>query len=119
MKKGFTLVELLAAIAIVVLLGVLVVPKTIQIINESKTKGYKEVENRLVEAAGKYVIEQAPPVVDNTITITKEQLIEKRYISEIYDFTDGTVCSAYVVISNLDSNGIYTPHLSCNNYTTQ
>ncbi len=118
MKKGFTLVELLASIVIVMILGVLIVPKTLQIINDSKNKGYKETEARLKEAAGKYVIEQSPVIENDTITITKEELMDKHYISEIYDLTDGTPCSAYVVVTNLNTTGVYTPHINCNNYSS-
>lgn len=118
MKKGFTLVELLAAIVIVMILGLIIVPKTLQIINDSKNKGYKEIETRLKEAAGKYVIEQTPVVENDTITITKEELISNHYISEIYDLTDGTVCSAYVEVTDVNTNGVYTAHLTCNNYSS-
>lgn len=117
-KKGFTLVELIATIAIILLLGLIATPKVMDIINENRVKGYKEIERRLEEAAGKYIIEN---YVDSSlpfIKIEKNQLIEGKYIDEIYDLKDKSVCDAYVMVSDLNKTADFNVMLQCANYTS-
>lgn len=117
-NKGFTLVELIVTIGIIIILGLLIVPKTLSIINESREKGYKEIENRLIDAAGKYIVEEYIDNDTTSIIITKDQLIEKNYIGEIYDLNDNSICDASVEVRNLDKTATFTAHLSCANYTS-
>lgn len=115
-KKGFTLVELIATIAIILLLGLIVTPKIMNVINENRIKGYKEIERRLEEAAGKYIIENYTDSSLPFIKIEKNQLIEGKYIDEIYDLKDKSVCDAYVMVSNLNKTADFNVNLRCSSY---
>lgn len=115
-KKGFTLVELIATIAIILLLGLIVTPKVMNIINENRIKGYKEIERRLEEAAAKYLAENYADSSLSSVRIEKNQLIEGKYIDEIYDLKDKSVCDAYVMVSNLNNVASFKPILNCSNY---
>ena len=117
-KKGFTLVELIATIAIILLLGLIVTPKVMNIINENRIKGYKEIERRLEEAAGKYIIENYTDSSAPYIRIEKNQLLEGKYIDEIYDLKDKSVCDAYVNVSNMSYVASFKAILDCSNYDT-
>ena len=117
-KRGFTLVELVTVIAIILALGLIVTPKVMSIINNNRNKSYKEIEKRLEEAAGKYVIEN---YVDSSlpfVRIDKEELINGKYIDEVYDLKDKSVCDAYVNVSNLSYVASFKAVLDCSNYDT-
>ena len=49
-KKGFTLVEVLAVIVVLGLISVIIVPKVINTVNDSKKESYKASVNNLVKA---------------------------------------------------------------------
>ena len=115
-KKGFTLVELIIVIAIILLLGLIATPKVMNIINDNRIKGYKEIEKRLEEAAGKYIVENCIDSSLSSIIIEKNQLIGGKYIDEIYDLKDKSVCDAYVNVSNLNGIANFKTMLNCSNY---
>ena len=117
-KKGFTLIELIATIVIIILMGLIVTPKVIDIINDNRIKGYKEIEARLEEAAAKYVSDNYVDSNESYIIIQKEQLIDGKYIGEIYDLKDHSVCDAYVTVSNLNGIVEFDAILSCPSYLT-
>ena len=50
-KKGFTLVELLAVITLLSLVGLISVPIATNIIDKSKVKAYKQTLNGIIDAA--------------------------------------------------------------------
>ncbi len=118
MKKGFTIVELLATIVIVIALALLITPRFTRLVNDNRTKGYKEIENRLKQAAQKYLVEEYVSSEGNSVTITKNDLVGKQYIGEIYDLKDKSVCNATINVTNLNTNPTYTVHLTCSNYTS-
>ena len=89
-KNGFTLVELLAVIAILSLIGLIAIPKVLDAINNSRNKGYLEIEKRLEEAASKYILNEYIDSKASSITITKEQLISEGYIEEVYDLKNNS-----------------------------
>lgn len=57
-KKGFTLMELLAVIVILGLLSVLIVPKVVSSIKDSKKKSYEVSVNNLVDALNSMAIDK-------------------------------------------------------------
>lgn len=62
-KKGFTLVELLAVIVILVVISLIATPMIMNVIEKSKKASLKESANGLVEEAGYYYMQYG--VVDN------------------------------------------------------
>lgn len=118
-KKGFTLIEILAAIIIISILGLIVIPKAFNVISKNKTKLYKDQEVRLEEAANKYLTDIYTGS-DSDIVIQKNELIYAGYIGEIYDLTDtASICNAYVIVSNIDTNPAIDAYISCDNYVTE
>ena len=70
MKKGFTLVEMLAVITIIGLLALLTVPAIDSIIKENKNTVYELQENQILDALKEYASENALTLEDeNTITL--------------------------------------------------
>jgi len=117
-RKGFTLIELIATIAIIVLITLIIAPTTINIIEQQRTKLYESQERTMEEAALKYINEVYTN--SNTITITKEQLINAGYIDEIYDLKNKReVCEGYVEIYNLNNNPRTISFLDCSSYKTK
>lgn len=117
-KNGFTLVELIAVVAILALLMLIAVPKVLNIINNSRNKGYYEIERRLEEAAAKYITNEYIDSSIDSVTITKEELIDTGYIKEIYDLKDNSVCNASVVVNNLNDIAKFNAVLDCSSYKT-
>lgn len=116
MKRGFTLVELLATIVIIVALALLITPRLKKVTDENRNKAYKEIERRLEEASQKYVTEEYISSSLTSLTITKADLIDKKYIGEVYDLKDNSVCNATINVTNLDTNPTFKVHLTCRNY---
>ena len=112
------IIILLLTLAIILLLGLIVTPKVMNIINENRMKGYKEIERRLEEAAAKYLTENYVDSSLSSVRIEKNQLIDGKYIDEIYDLKDNSVCDAYVMVSNLNKVATFNPVLTCSNYHT-
>ena len=117
-KKGFTLVELMAVIAIIIFIGIIVVPGVLDIIKENREKGYSEIERRLEEAAAKYMANEYVDSNVDSIIVTKEQLIETGYIKEVYDLKNNSICDAYVVVKNLSGIAKFNVVLNCDSYVT-
>ena len=117
-KNGFTMVELMVVISLIIVLSLLITPKINNIIKENRVKGYKEIEKQLEEAANKYIVENYIDTSLNSITLTKSQLMEKHYIDEILDLKDKTVCDASVLVTNLNATPNFTVQLNCSNYTS-
>lgn len=118
-NNGFTLVELLAVVVILAVLGIVVVPRVNNTINNNRNKSYKEIEQRLEDAAKKYILNNYIDSDTDTITITKQQLIDANLIDEVYDLKDKTVCDASIIVSNINSNIEYKAMLNCSNYITE
>ena len=50
-NKGFTLIELIVTITIVIALALFITPKVVKFSNDSKATGYKEIEKRFYNNA--------------------------------------------------------------------
>ena len=119
-KNGFTLVELLVVISIILILGLIVTPKIIKTIENNKLKIYKEQEKRLEEAGLKYIQNKYISENESEIKITKQELINSNYIEEIYDINDKTkICNAYVIINNINTIPVAKEYISCDKYETE
>lgn len=119
-KNGFTLVELLVVISIILILGLIVTHKIIKTIENNKLKIYKEQEKRLEEAGLKYIQNKYISENESEIKITKQELINSNYIEEIYDINDKTkICNAYVIINNINTIPVAKGYISCDKYETE
>ena len=70
MKKGFTLIEMLAVIVILAIVSLIIFPEVNKVINSSKEKGYKAQIDNLINATKKLVVKDTtilPPVGSDVI----------------------------------------------------
>lgn len=108
-KNGFTLIELMAAFIIVALILAIVIPNVKDVITSNTEKLWKENENRLLDAAEKYLVVKKiklPKTNGETLVITKDELIAEKLIKEIYNLNKKSeICDGYVNITN--NNGLY------------
>lgn len=83
MKKGFTLVELLAVIVILGLIALIVYPSIGSVIHDSKEKAYNEQINVIIKAAKTYALDHAKDIPDNGSekAVTVATLVSEGYIS--------------------------------------
>lgn len=75
-NKGFTLIELMAVIILLAVIGLIVFPTAIESINESKEKLYKEQVKRILDATDSWASsnDNKLPVGDDSIYITIDTL---------------------------------------------
>ena len=121
-RKAFTLVELLATIAILAIISVLFIPSVMNVISDSKTKVYKAKEEILVNAAKDYTLYNRDyifPTGSNATYITINTLVTNTFMSKILDDEGSGECNGFVRITvNSASDYNYEPCLLCPNYTT-
>lgn len=91
MKKGFTLVELLAVITVLGILAVISVPVVNKQINESKEKTYKNQINTIINAAKRWGFDN-----DNLLSPI-ENTTDKVYVSIERIQKDGYLTSGDVI----------------------
>lgn len=78
MKKGFTLVELIAVIAIIGVLSIMVIPRVIDLLNEANTDTMTISEHEVLDAANLYIEDYCRnPISDDyrTMCNTDKKLI--------------------------------------------
>lgn len=83
MKKGFSLVELLAVLVILGLLGIISVPIVNSSVKKSKEKAREVQINEIIKAAKKYAVKNSYvlPEVENTSRfITFEELVHQKFL---------------------------------------
>jgi prepilin-type N-terminal cleavage/methylation domain-containing protein len=122
MKKGFTLLEILAVILVLAILLIIAVPILNNVINNSKIRAHDKNENMVIKAARHYVINNRSvlPTSDwSTREITLNQLQTNDLIGDIKDPNSNVNCNGYVLLTKIESNNYeYTPHLKCGNQNT-
>lgn len=122
MKRGFTLVELLAVIIILGLLVTLLVPNVITLLKSNSLKVYKIKEKELLNAAEDYIEYDsdfiAPTTSEPVKYITIQSLISKNYINKILDNSTGEECSAFVKITKNGNSYNLDPCIICSEYKT-
>lgn len=84
-KKGITLVELIAVLAIIGLLAIIVVPGITKNIIDSKNKANKVQDSNIKEAAQSYLADHIGDDItfdeSDTVTITLKVLVEEGYLT--------------------------------------
>ena len=131
-KKAFTLVELLAVIVVIAILGGLAAVSINYIVQNSKKSVYKNYESALKTAAENYLIENTdklPPEPGEGVEFTKSDkitygvLTSGLFMDEIKDPNGGN-CDGYVIIKRgkdigFNYNLTYEYCLMCDNYITK
>lgn len=101
-KNGFTLVELLASITLIIILFSIAVPVSINLVQNSNRKQCEGILNTIISSAELYVLDN-PNFYNDTFlskTITFADLYKYNYIDEEYDFQNGFVLKKGVLYEN-------------------
>ncbi len=120
-KKGFTLVEMLAAIVIISILAFLIVPKVSQLINKGKEAYYSALEKEIKVLAQDYYASNRKelPVNPNDYKIlTASTMVKNGYIKEMFRDANSVACNnSFAVVANESNNNYdYISCLMCDNY---
>ena len=112
MKKGYTLVELLAVITIIGLLTVLVVPNVNKLVKERKEKLYQNQESELVNIARQYM-SNTPELYDaidkyGHTYVSVSELCNKNYINcPVIDPRNKSDMNGFIRISVVNGDYVY------------
>ena len=124
-KKGFTLIEILAAITILgILTGIAVVSVT-KIIENGKEEHYNTAEETLTLAGQSYVQQNRsalPKAIGQKTQVSLKTLVDTNYIQPIKDYSDNDCDQAktYVQIYKYSqSDYSYVAYLQCPGYTSE
>jgi len=122
-SKGFTLIEILAVVVILAIIGAIFIPSALNILSDSKIKIYGSKEKILVQAAKDYVIANDDYVLPTEVSpikyITINTLVTNNYMTKVLDNTSANECTGFVQITIDNVYGYdYEPCLLCENYTT-
>lgn len=115
MKKGFTLIELIIVIALLGVLAILVVPNLIEMRNETLTKEYNSLKERIKSAALEYGYDNINDLSNTCFNVTVNTLIDNNYLSadndgKLYNSLTGeelnekSVCIKYIFCSETTGN---------------
>ena len=124
-NKGFTLIEVLAAVTILGILSVVAAVSVTKIIEKSKKQHYTTAEEQLALAAQSYVQQNRsslPKTIGQKTKVSLKTLVENNYIETIKDYSDND-CSledSYVQIFKYSQDDYsYLPYLECPVYTSE
>lgn len=112
MKKGFTLVELLAVIVILSVVSMLIFPNVVKIMKQSKENLY-QAQLRDIESVAKNFSMEHPELLDSNhinptyITLNALKLAGYLELEEIYNPKDGNEMNGCVKIEYNDSTNQY------------
>ncbi len=118
MKKGFTLIEIIAVILILAIILVIAVPSFNSVIKEAKAKLYKTLNDTVVKTTKTYAAENVhlmPTEEGDSIEVTVDELISTGYLKQLTNPEDKEdTCNGYVIITRLaDEQYAYNPHINC------
>lgn len=123
-SKGFTLVELLATIAIMGMIMILVTPSIVNLQNNNKKKKFEYYGKTLVEAAKVYVQKEGVDITSlgvsdwvGCVDITYQDLLTNDLIKSFEDAD--YICNGKVRFTRSSSGDSYTYNLICNSRNPQ
>ena len=104
MKKGFTLIELMAAVIIIALVALLTFPNIVSRIKEAKDENKDNVEKVVISSSKKYVNDNIDSFNENnTYCLSIKTLIDNDYLKEdIVTDEDYNISSYYVKVKYED-----------------
>ena len=124
-KKGFTLIEILAAITILgILTGIAVVSVT-KIIQNGKEEHYNTAEENLTLAGQSYAQQNRdvlPKAIGQKTKVSLQTLVDSNYIQPIKDYSDNDcdLEKSYVQIYKYSQTDYsYVAYLECPNYNSR
>lgn len=116
-KKGFTLVEVLAIIAIISAISLLITPRLLGTVNRARWDVFNSDLKILTSAAANFAIANKsymPSEIGSSKEIPINDMIGQGYIKGITSPTGGGNCSGYVIITKVNLYKYeYTPQLRC------
>ena len=118
MNKGYTLIELLAAIVIISLISFIGIVSFKTFFDHSKENYYDTLESNILIAGNDYYLDHRDklPTNDTASEISLGDLIDEKYIETIKD-SEGNVCKEGKVFSYRENNKyVYEVCLLCDNY---
>ena len=124
-KKGFTLIEILAAVTILGILSILAIFAVNNIIQRGKEEHYKTAEKNLRLTAQTYAQTNRsylPKNIGDTENVTVRTMVEDNYIEDVKDYYDKS-CDpdeSYVQIFKYSKTGYsYLTYLDCPDYSNR
>ena len=126
-NKGFTFVEILAAVTVLGILTVIAIVGVSRILERSHTEFYKNQEKNLILAAQSYMNNnksKLPKIIGKKSKVTAKELKEANYLKKNVTEYDGkTVCddqNTYVNVFKFGKTDYsYTAVVSCTNYANK
>lgn len=120
-KRGFTIVELLAAIVILGIIMAVAIPAVSRILDRSHEDFYDSLEKQILLAAENYYVDHRgllPQAIGQQRQVTIQTLIENKYLASgsVVDHSDQEcdVNSSHVTVTKSgDDDFIYTLYLKC------
>ena len=124
-NRGFTLIEILAAVTILGIISVVAAISVNKIIQNAKAEHYNAAENELKISGQSYVQQNRsmlPKTVGQKTKIPLKTLVENNYIKQIKDYNDNNcdLNKSYVqVFKYSQSDYSYFAYLDCPAYTSK
>lgn len=86
-------------------------------VKDNKDVSYFGYEEKMEKAVLLYVSENDVDV-SNGFVVDLDTLVKRGYLEQFYDLHDGSKCSGYVIIKNINNGLDVDPNLICSNYKT-
>ncbi len=124
-KKGFTLVEILAAVTILGIISVIAIVSVTNVIEKAKVKHYTTAEEQLRLAGQSYAQQNRaalPKAIGQKTKIPLKVLVNTNYIEPIKDYSDNKcdLDNSYVqVFKYSQTEYSYLPYLDCPVYDSE
>ena len=121
LKRGFTLVELLAAITILGILTTISIIGISSVIKRGQKQYYISQEDNMVVAARSYAEKNPqylPKVSGQTLKVPLKDLVKNKYIDKVVNYQKHNCDenASYVQIFKYQDDYYYVPYLSCEPY---
>lgn len=119
-NKGFTLIEILAAVTIMGILAGVAVPAVMRYVDKSRKQSYEAMEKSLYDAAKNYVMNEEIDIPSTgEEVLSASDLMNEKYLERLEDPVDkGNSCTGHVRIvpdtATTDANSLnsYTYYVS-------